>query len=112
MTQSARRILVGKRNAHIFAVTPQLFGQGSPPLFFEAYLNLGRGRKILLDCGLRPTCHDDQMINPRSEGFVNNQLQGRSLKNGKQLLRHGFRRWQHAGALASCWDNCRADAWG
>jgi hypothetical protein len=52
------------------------------------------------------------MINPRSEGFVNNQLQGRSLKNGKQLLRHGFRGWQHAGALASGWDNCRADAWG
>jgi hypothetical protein len=52
------------------------------------------------------------MIDSSAEGFVHDQLQGRSLKNGKQLFRHRFRGWQHAGALASGWDNCRADAWG
>jgi hypothetical protein len=52
------------------------------------------------------------MIDSSAEGFVHDQLQGWSLKNGKQLFRHRFRGWQHTGALASGWDNCRADAWG
>jgi hypothetical protein len=52
------------------------------------------------------------MINPSPKGFIDDYLQGRSLKNGQQLFGHCFRGWQHAGALASCWNHSRADAWG
>jgi hypothetical protein len=52
------------------------------------------------------------MINSRTESLVHDQLQGWSLKDGKQLFRHRFRGWQHAGALASGWNNGCAYAWG
>jgi hypothetical protein len=52
------------------------------------------------------------MIDSSAEGLVHDELQCGAFKDGQKFLWYRFRGWQHAGALASGWDNCRADAWG
>ena len=88
MSKTLRVVLIRDGDAHVGSNSLQAICHVVATLLAQLRHHLWLWRHVGLKSSLHTTRHQHDVVAPRPDGLVNNQLQRRNIKDGQQLFGH------------------------